>query len=838
MKNKFLPIILFLVISLMLGAAPVSALAHTIDGDKAYVETKDFYLSATPATLTSSGWVDVEFVSKKYDSVDLVFSFSGVDGVETKFVQFQEEQEVTTYVDTPTIVYVYNNMTEEMDPVLSWIPVPTIEYVQGWSELTLEDIYTGKDGTWTKSPCKDKLTKGQLYTARVWVDIPISLEPIEGKYCIGLKPWDKTIAEADSMGLLDLLDPWYNSSWSARKSFELTGTAVGAQTDYQMELTVHYGAGADSGNDLYLNGACQTDFDDIRFTTSDGETLLDYWRKSYTDSSVATFWVEFDAISASPDTDDFYIYYGNAGASTTSSGDDTFIIFSDGTSLTGWTVKSVGLSVVAWEVDAGVFKATCPGADANGFLFSDTVAPDDYRMGMKMLGSDGLTEDNIQPGFGFYTSQSDSASYVRWVEYTDYDYWNFVLDANSTSGDPDHGFDLSDWHDWQVEKYDNDWELFVDGSSKVTAIEAIDYNYVAIKAYMPPAWWMKYDDFYLGKFVDPEPTWTDWGAEETLAPKVTTINATAITSITATLGGNTTDLSGGGNLDERGFEWDTDSGVPYTLNWTESGSFGVGEFTHGITDLPPSTTIYFRAKVHNTAGWGYGDEESFETLMSPPDAPGNLVLTALGGSSVGINWTKAVDTNADTTLVRGFSGGYPEDKEAGWLVYNSTGTYTTDSHGLSFDLENPYYRLWSYNGTAGFSTDYTEGSIGGESMFFMGILALGLVLFLASFKWRDILLSYSAALTWMAIGFWWILGGLANFNLDDLWVKILIFIPFILAFTVLLRLMNTEIRHEASGGAGGSRTTQSWTTRGATPKTRQVNRTVEYRKMLRKRLRR
>ena len=73
---------------------------------------------------------------------------------------------------------------------------------------------------------------------------------------------------------------------------------------------------------------CRADFGDIRFTKSDGETLLDYWLESY-DGGVATFWVKVDSIPASPDTIQIYVYYGNPDATTTSNHDATFKSISD-----------------------------------------------------------------------------------------------------------------------------------------------------------------------------------------------------------------------------------------------------------------------------------------------------------------------------------------------------------------------------------------------------------------------------------------------------------------------------------------------------------------------------
>ena len=80
----------------------------------------------------------------------------------------------------------------------------------------------------------------------------------------------------------------------------------------------------------------------------------------------------------------------------------------------------------------------------------------------------------------------------------------------------------------------------------------------------------------------------------------------------ATLNGNITD-TGGENCDERGFDWDYDSGVPYANSWTETDSYGTGAFSHQVIGLNEGVTVYFRAKAHNSAGWGYGSEKSFVT---------------------------------------------------------------------------------------------------------------------------------------------------------------------------------------------------------------------------------
>lgn len=100
--------------------------------------------------------------------------------------------------------------------------------------------------------------------------------------------------------------------WLYRKS-HVIHSASGAGTNYPIRIVAHFGSGTDSGEDVYLNGHCRSDFGDIRFTGADGETPLDYWMEKKVDGNYAIFWVEIpDDLSISDAT--IYIYYGNSTA--------------------------------------------------------------------------------------------------------------------------------------------------------------------------------------------------------------------------------------------------------------------------------------------------------------------------------------------------------------------------------------------------------------------------------------------------------------------------------------------------------------------------------------------
>lgn len=95
-------------------------------------------------------------------------------------------------------------------------------------------------------------------------------------------------------------------------------------------------------------------------------------------------------------------------------------------------------------------------------------------------------------------------------------------------------------------------------------------------------------------------------------PTVTTGSATSIANNSATLGGNITN-TGGENNTVRGFQYGLDTG--YGSDVHETGSYGTGAYTLGISSLNSNTTYHFRAYSTNSAGTSYGSDQSFTTTL-------------------------------------------------------------------------------------------------------------------------------------------------------------------------------------------------------------------------------
>lgn len=118
-----------------------------------------------------------------------------------------------------------------------------------------------------------------------------------------------------------------------RKPIKVTGSIDGELNNHSMRLTLQKGAGTDSNTTIFLNNNCLHFPEDIRFTNSDGETLLGYWLESGSGDSGVTnecVWVNIPYLPAAPEYITIYIYYGRDEAiNNFSDGNSVFTFFDD-----------------------------------------------------------------------------------------------------------------------------------------------------------------------------------------------------------------------------------------------------------------------------------------------------------------------------------------------------------------------------------------------------------------------------------------------------------------------------------------------------------------------------
>ncbi len=109
---------------------------------------------------------------------------------------------------------------------------------------------------------------------------------------------------------------WYNSSWKYRKkiTFDNRTSYLGVTSEALVNFPVLVKVNGSSID--YSN--TQNSGQDIRFTDSDGTTLLSYEIEKWDEASYSYVWVKVPQIDINSNTDYIYMYYGNTGATDAS----------------------------------------------------------------------------------------------------------------------------------------------------------------------------------------------------------------------------------------------------------------------------------------------------------------------------------------------------------------------------------------------------------------------------------------------------------------------------------------------------------------------------------------
>lgn len=315
------------------------------------------------------------------------------------------------------------------------------------------------------------------------------------------------------------------AGWSYKKSIVVDQTDDIGATNYQMKLTVHYG-GADvddveATGIIHTPNASVTDFDDLRFTQSNGTTLIDYWIESKTDSDNAVVWVEIPMLDDAADTT-IRMYYGNAGASAPDTSHnmgvatfpffDDFTIDDDGSAYT-ITDKWAGYTALA-AVSGGIMTMTSD-AITWKYIYGKTAQANNVRVSMRALHS---TEQSML-GMGI----EDNTSYYNMVM-SHYNaagsfWWGRAADPNSTvlsTTAPEvnvyHRYDY-----WRLLTGTDTHGAFYDGSARGSVTTTVStVNFTPRAGVITSATIIgicKIDWVFMSNYTYTEPTWGSFGAE-------------------------------------------------------------------------------------------------------------------------------------------------------------------------------------------------------------------------------------------------------------------------------------------------------------------------------------
>lgn len=310
------------------------------------------------------------------------------------------------------------------------------------------------------------------------------------------------------------------AGWPYRKSITLS-RASGAVTDYQMKLLLGESSGA-TGEAVDCGGKCLSNFNDIRFTTSDGITQLPYWIESLSGSSpnqLATIWIKFNSIGTSATT--FYMYYGNPIGSVYSNGVNSFQLFDDflGSSLDTdkWSLvedPTVTVSGGSVTVASGV-----GGHYVKSKTFTATAAQSAIRG--KITVQDSSNHLTSAWGFGWYSYPSNT-NYIIRSTYSSAAQ-TFAIYSNDGSGRVIGTATAEDYAQHTMDMLfgaDNLVQLYRDGtqvSSNITTKIPTGDMFVSFGTHytnVSYVFTIVIDWILVRQYLSTEPAWGSWGDEE------------------------------------------------------------------------------------------------------------------------------------------------------------------------------------------------------------------------------------------------------------------------------------------------------------------------------------
>jgi YD repeat-containing protein len=306
--------------------------------------------------------------------------------------------------------------------------------------------------------------------------------------------------------------------WTYRKAVTLS-RASGAVTNYQMKLLVGESSGA-AGENVDCNSHVLSTFNDLRFTTSDGMTPLDYWIESITGTTpnrLATVWIKFDSIGTTATT--FYMYYGNSGAGAYSNGPNTFLFFDDFETgnLSRWTLAQTQWSDQTTTKYTGSYAARGDCAASNRYLKETISLNGTFRIHFYVRFTSTssplyflLTQGTTKYPIEFGTSEAGKAQYYDGT-YKDFSTpltfaINTWYECDLYIDVPNNQYQLSYGTAGSALTTVNNVTTVLSGGANITGFSFTLGTSGGISAYVDGVW--------VRNNNSTEPAWGAWGAEE------------------------------------------------------------------------------------------------------------------------------------------------------------------------------------------------------------------------------------------------------------------------------------------------------------------------------------
>jgi len=411
---------------------------------------------------------------------------------------------------------------------------------------------------------------------------------------------------------------WFNVNWQYRVPVTITNTE-GELTNFQVQ--VNLGPSFDWGNTL-AGGA------DIRFTSDNGLSEIDFWIESWNSGTSASIWVEVPTVDASPATTTIFMYYCNSGASSASDGFDTFDFFDDFNSelLDEGVERRWQASGGTWSVQLDTQQDGTTGYVAEG------IAGAEYRI----LKSSFTGSDYVLEGYGKQTAGRTWGFGIRTTDvthtyslnlYEDLDGSNNIYLYNWNGGATtiwNQGLgviNMNTWYKLKVKAYGNSFDIFFNDVYRTTQTNS-QWSNGAVALFIDNGQTARYNDVRVRKYAASEPS-ASLGAVQT--PSI--LLSYTSTNVSCHGGSN-----GSINLSVSG------GTPPYSYSWT-----GPSEYTSTSEDISGLFAGNYNVTVNDAASNQVGHSiditepdplvvYSAVTVAPTCTTPATILISASGGT--------------------------------------------------------------------------------------------------------------------------------------------------------------------------------------------------------------
>jgi hypothetical protein len=192
---------------------------------------------------------------------------------------------------------------------------------------------------------------------------------------------------------------------------------------------------------ISYDSAMRAEFEDLRFTTEDGQTEIPFWLEKYTASTDAQVWVQIPGLDAN-DFAHIYMYYGSSTAVSVSDGGEVFSAFDDYednniTEYSGDTSLFTTVTSPVFGGDYALRPSNVNGKTTDGiFRFDQTVSQGQIIRYMQYVDTAAGSGDEPCTLFGVQSPGTTNQNYAVCLEQFGVDRISLArnVDSNDTSG--------------------------------------------------------------------------------------------------------------------------------------------------------------------------------------------------------------------------------------------------------------------------------------------------------------------------------------------------------------------------------------------------------------------